>query len=269
MTQTRSIPPSLAGVLSELELTRPAVVGIAGLERIAHHLGLRSSGESIATRLRALGWLLPLRVRGMWEFAPADRAGPFPGGDAFIELRAALASHPQLQAGVGFESAAFLRGLATRQPAREVIVVAQGTARLPALSEFRRVELTLPKTAFSDVDGLPVQTITGILAAIAIRPDGFTDWPGLGEWLPAGAQQVDATQLKSFLAGRNAAGWARAIYLLRSGGNTIAGEELAAVAPARKGPFYLGPRRSGGHHDAATRVIDTVVARYASAHQGT
>lgn len=269
MTQPRSIPPSLAAVLAELELIRPAVVGIADLDRIANDLGLRSSGESIAIRLRALGWLMPLRVRGMWEFAPADRAGAFPGGDVFIELRAALVAHPHLQAGVGFESAAFLRGLATRQPAREVIAVAQGAARLPALSEFRRVELTLPSAAYSRVDGLPVQTTTGIIAAIAIRPDGFTDWPGLAEWLPAVAQQVDAAHLRSFLADRTIAAWARAIYFLRSGGNTTTAAELATFAPAGKGPFYLGPRRAGGHYDAATRVIDTVVARYATAHQGT
>ncbi|MGH3546171.1 MAG: type IV toxin-antitoxin system AbiEi family antitoxin [Mycobacteriales bacterium] len=268
MTRTRSIPPSLAPVLTELELMRPAVVTSAGLTKLLQQLGQSITAKRAAARLRELGWLLPLRSRGVWEFAPADRAGALHGGDTFIELRAALAARPQLRIGVGFDSAAFLRGLSTRQSTREVIVVEPGTARLPAHSEFRRVELALPAPAYSEMNGLRVQTSTGIIAAIAIRPDGFADWPGLGEWLTVAVNHVDAAQLRSFLTGRSPAAWARAAYLLYAGGASSAAETITLAGPPGKGPFYLGPRQPGGHHDATTRVIDTVVHRYVTARQG-
>ncbi|MEQ7127943.1 type IV toxin-antitoxin system AbiEi family antitoxin [Actinopolymorpha sp. B11F2] len=254
--------------MTELELSRPAVVTSRLLSDLARSAGLSMPGEQVAARLRALGWLLPLRTRGAWEFAPGDRAGPLSGGDTFIELRAELAVRPDLRIAVGYESAAFLRGLASRQPGRQVIVTAPGTPRLPALRAFRRVELDLPDAAHSQADGLPVQTVTAVLAAIAIRPDGFADWPGLAEWHTSAASAINVADLQTFLAGRGAAAWARAVYLLKAGGNLTVAESISANAPAGNGPFYIGPRRPGGHFDAATRIIDTVVARYSTAHQG-
>jgi hypothetical protein len=42
-------------------------------------------------RLREHGWLLDLATRGVWEFAPAARAGAYGSGDPLVELRATLA----------------------------------------------------------------------------------------------------------------------------------------------------------------------------------
>ncbi|PZS11764.1 MAG: hypothetical protein DLM55_00835 [Acidimicrobiales bacterium] len=268
VTAFRVIPPSLAPVLTELELVRPPVVTASWLDQAAQRLGVPITGQHLAARLRKLGWLLPLRVRGVWEFAPADRAGPLAGGDGFIELRAALVARPDLRVGVGYESAAFLRGLATRQPKSEVIVADEGTSRLQALSDFRRVDVTLPESAYGELLRLRVQTPTGILAAISIRPDGFGDWPGLGEWLRDVAARVETRQMIEALAGRAPASWARASYLLHKGGAVDAACSIAEQSPTGSGPFYLGPRRAGGHYDRSTDVVDTVVDRYDTARQG-
>jgi len=268
MTAARSVPSSLATLLAELELERPAVVTLPWLENARLRLGLSRSAADLARRLRGRGWLLPLRVRGAWEFAPADRAGPLPGGDPFIELRALRAVRPEIRVGVGYESAAFLRSLVSRQPSREVIICAEGTPLLRSLDEFRRVDLTLPEAAYSDLDGLPVLTPAGLLAAIATRPGGFRDWPGLAEWLADVASSADASELEQLIDGRPTAAFARAAYLLRAGGNPEIAEELLQRAPAGRGPFYLGPRRGGGHYDQVTDVVDTVIARYAQAGQG-
>ena len=46
--------------------------------------------EAVIDGLRRSGWLLPMRTRGVWEFAPASRSGAFRSGDPFTELRAFL-----------------------------------------------------------------------------------------------------------------------------------------------------------------------------------
>lgn len=260
----RSIPSSLAGVLGELELERPAVVTVELINELGARAGLRLAAREAVRRLQRLGWLLPLRVRGAWELAPADRAGALPAGDPFIELQALSAVRPDIRTGVGFDSAAFLRGLATRQAMPEVLVFDEGSPAIRALSDFRRVDLTLSDEAYGTHMGLRVQTINGLLAAISIRPDGFHDWPGIGQWLAKATQEADTDTIRRLLAGRPAAAWHRAAYLLRSGGDQRACDALLAASPPGRGPFYLGPRRRGGVFDATTKIVDTVIARYAS-----
>ena len=255
-------------MLGELELERPAVVTLAWLERARQCINLELTAGEIARRLRVLGWLLPLRARGVWEFAPADRAGRLSGGDPFIELRGVLAARPDLRVGVGYESAAFLGSLASRQPNAEVIVCDEGTAAIRSLQGFRRVDLTLPDAAYAEHDGLRIHNESGLIAALAIRPDGFKDWPGLSEWLSTAVHRADSAVLTSSLTGRPAAAWARAAYLLDAGGNPSAAMAILGERPPGRGPHYLGPRRRGGHHDRLTDVVDTVVARYAQVGPG-
>ncbi len=265
----RTLPSSLAPVVTELELTRPAVVTKAMIAEIAASTGSGLATDEIIHRLQRRGWLLSLRVRGAWEFAPADRAGPISGGDPFIEVRALQAVRPHIRIGVAMESAAFLRGLASRQPNQEVIAVDDSAGgSLDALREFRRVTIELPGDAYTTLSGLQVQTPAAILVTIATRPNSFRDWPGLSEWLQAAAAAAAAGDtLLKYLAGRPAAAWARTAYLLHRGGNDAAAELVMASQPGGTGPYYLGPRR-GGNRDAKTQVIDSVIDRYADAGQG-
>lgn len=268
MTVGRAIPSSLAPVLAQLELHRPTIVTQPWIQQRISDAGSAMDASTAIRRLRELGWLIPLRVQGAWEFAPADRAGRLSGGDPFIEARALSAVRPTARVHIGLESALFLRSLASRQPAQEVLLIDSGTPAIRALDNFRRVEMTLPDSAFSTVDGLQVQTPAGVLATLAIRPSAFKDWPSVAEWLATAAARSDAATMAGLLAGRPAAAWARAAYLLRRGNNAEAAVRLNAVRPVGNGPFYLGPRSGPGAYDKETDVIDSLVARYAETDQG-
>lgn len=69
-TQTRPVPARPAPVLEELELRQPVVVTRSLLTEILAQTQVSLPPEATAERLVRLGWLLPLRTRGAWEFAP-------------------------------------------------------------------------------------------------------------------------------------------------------------------------------------------------------
>ena len=77
---TRTIPPSLGPVLTELELDAPQVVTLAELAALVTRTGVGTEPRVVADRLRKLGWLLPTETTGVWEFAPAAHAGPIGHG---------------------------------------------------------------------------------------------------------------------------------------------------------------------------------------------
>ena len=123
MTSTggRPVPRRLAGVLAELELLASETVRrediAAALEATGTPGPVEASAiEAVIDGLRRAGWLLPLRTRGVWEFAPASRSGPFGSGDPFTELRGGLGQPAHLNAAVAMESAAFLRRLTEPPP---------------------------------------------------------------------------------------------------------------------------------------------------------
>src|SRR5665648_192901 len=106
----RSIPSGFAPLLQLLELEQPRVVTTAQLGDLAQDAALKMPVDVVVRRLRERGWLLPLATKGVWEFAPASRAGAFGSGDPFIELRAVLARNPDAPYSVAVESAAYLLG---------------------------------------------------------------------------------------------------------------------------------------------------------------
>src|SRR5664280_2847162 len=89
---TRTIPPSLSPILTDLELDAPQVVTLAELATLATSAGVATEPKMVADRLRKLGWLLPTGTAGVWEFAPAAHAGPIGHGGQFLGLRVALAA---------------------------------------------------------------------------------------------------------------------------------------------------------------------------------
>lgn len=132
----RPIPPRLAAVVEYLELFQPRIVTISDLEGYLRELGMDDPPANVARVLQKLGWLLPLRTRGRWEFAPGARAGALPSGDPFIELRATL-QRRELPVVLAYDSAAWLQGLSARQPQTQVLAT-YPKRKLPiALSGFR------------------------------------------------------------------------------------------------------------------------------------
>ncbi len=253
----RTIPLGLAPLVETLELEQPRVVTAAQLSRWAAQSGVAWPAEVVIRRLRERGWLLDLATKGVWEFAPASRAGALGSGDPLIELRATLARDPSAPLKVAAESAAYLLGLASRRPEPEVFGAPEGVRRPKALGALRVVRWH-PACEPIFRDGLPVWAPPTLLAFMGTRPSGYRDWPNVGEWLRPGAGQVTESDIERELGGRPRSAWARTAYLLHVGGNEAVAQTLLTQAPAGRGPYYLGAR-TGGRYVARFEVVDTLL----------
>lgn len=253
---TRSITPTLAPVLELLELERPRLVSTEDIAAIAEQAGVDWSPRLIVRRLRERGWLLDVGAKGVWEFAPAARAGAFGAGDRLAAIRAVLHREPEADFVVAEESAAFLLGYSSRPPSREVVAAAPDESVPPVLRKGRvvRWRSQLPPKR---VDDLPVWSVETLLAAMSTRPSGYCDWSNVGEWLEAAARDTDLDKLKTELGSHSRASWARAAYLIWLGGRAQEADELLTAAPSGRGPFYLGDRDKAGRYERKFEVIDT------------
>jgi hypothetical protein len=252
----RDITSTLAPLLQILELEQPPVVATPQLRDWAQDAGVTWPVGVVIRRLRERGWLLDLKTRGVWEFAPAARAGAFGGGDPLVELRATLKRDPDAPFAVAAESAAYLLGLASRRPAREVIGTPSGI-RVPTALKGYRIARWSPSTPTTERSGLPVWTTTTLLASMAAMPATYADWPNVGEWLPSAARDVDIGALATELHGRPRSAWARAAYLLDCGGREDTADTLLEMAPAGAGPYYLGGRGRSARYDSKYDVVDS------------
>lgn len=253
----RTIPKGLAPLVEKLELEQPRVLTASQLAAWAAEAGVVWSTRLIAQRLRERGWLLDLATRGVWEFAPAARAGAFGSGDPLIELRATLARDPSAPYVVAAESAAFLSGLASRRPEPEAVGAPEGVRLPKALSAFRIVRWR-PATPLLRREDLPVWAPATLLAFLASRPGGYHDWPNVGEWLGQAAGYVTISDLVLELTGAPRSAWARLAYMLEVGGRADEARDLLSAAPAGRGPYYLGQRKAGGSYSRAYDVVDNV-----------
>lgn len=251
----RTIPRGLAPLLELLELERPRVVTAAQLATWAREAGSGWSTDLVARRLRERGWFLDLATKGVWEFAPASRAGAFSAGDPLIELRATLARDPSAPFVVAAESAAYLLGFAGRRPDPEVIGAPEGT-RPPKAFKALRIVRWRPAVGPVIRDGLPTWAPSTLLAFMATRPSGYHDWPNVGEWLVQASAQTTVHDLSLELASRPRSAWARASYLLDRGSQADAARILLAQAPAGRGPYYLGDRGDRGRYIKVFEIID-------------
>lgn len=252
----RSSTPSLSRLLELLELEQPRVVSRENLDHWAREAGIHWPTNVVLQRLRERGWLLDLKTRGVWEFAPAARAGAYGAGDPFIELRATLARRPKAPFAVAAESAAYSMGYASRRPAREVVSAPAGVTVPPALRGYRIVRWT-PRAPLVERDGLPVWSPSTLIAFMATRPSLYRDWPNTGEWLGMAIAAAEADLLSDELQGRSRAAWARAAYLVDLGGRGDLATTLLNAAPRSEGPYYLGPRDGTGRHAKGFDVIDS------------
>jgi len=254
----RTIPEGLASLLQLLELEQPRVVTASQLEAWSSQAGVTWPGDVVVRRLRERGWLLDLATRGAWEFVPAARAGVFGSGDPLVELRATLARSPSVAYVAAAESAAYLLGLASRRPEREVVGVPEHARSPKAFRGLRIVRWSL-RTPPVRRDGLPIWSQGILLAFMATRPSGYRDWPNVGEWLIQAVAQMEVDGLKQELTGRHRGAWARAAYLVDRGGAPEAAHRLLSAAPPGSGPYYLGDRQGkGGRYSRDFDVIDSI-----------
>jgi hypothetical protein len=256
-TQTRSVPTRLAPVVEELELRQPAVVTRSLLTEILTQTQAPLAPEAAAERLVRLGWLLPLRKRDAWEFAPAARAGRFRAGDPWIELRALLAHDPGAPVAVAFESATWELGRSSHQPTRSVLAHRRSWRPPPAL-DTRTVTFEWRVPA-KPARGLPVWTEATVLVAAAERPAAQGNWGNADEWLPDTFHAVTSEDLLREAGGRRVSTLARLGYLAEWADRNDLAEEIETLLPSRLPVTFLGPRDRRARWSRRWRVYDAVL----------
>jgi len=255
---SRSAPSSVAPVLSELELENPRIVTRQILAESVNRAGVKLPVEVVAERLQRHGWLLRLRTRGAWEFAPGSRAGAFGSGDPFIELRATLARRPDFLAAVAYESAVWLHNLSDRSPTRHVLSIPKSESVPHSLRDFRVTRIQ-PVLDLVEIRDLPVWSLESLIVLIGARPNSFGDWPNLDSWFASAARKADPNAILSELAHRSRAAWMRTGYLLEWAGNHDLANRIRNAAAVGSGPFYLGARDRPGRYSSKWQVMDSLL----------
>jgi hypothetical protein len=252
-------------VVEAFELNQPMIVTVLMIQEIIE--GSEDNARKTAYRLQNLGWLNKLRTRGAWEFIPGARAGRYPSGDRFIEMRAQLAINADWSGELAMESAASVLSLAQRLPVREVVALPPSTTLPKAMSAWRATNAQIPNSGTSKVDGLPTWNINGLVAGIAIRPGSYNDLPGLAQWLPNVGSKLDTNTLLSCLARAPQSAWQRAAYLAGLAGSPELSHTLVRVKPPAH-TVWFGATRTSGSYDPISRVLDADLAPYLSGGTG-
>jgi hypothetical protein len=256
MDLTRSIPPSLAGVLERLELEQPVLVTTADLARLVEDEGLGTPVRVVAARLRERGWLLPTARRGVWEFAPGAVAGPYSRNDPVMPLRAFLAQHPQAPCGLTLQAAAWAHGLADRVSAR--LDVAAADARVARqLPEALAVTVFAPRLGYERTKDAPALAVESVLVHLTSRPGAVRSWGAARDWLGPLAAELSWPRLATELEGRPATVRARTGYLLQGMRPDLA--LTLASSTSIRGKTWFGPRRRLLRHDNRWQVADTLL----------
>jgi hypothetical protein len=253
----RPIPPRLAAVAQYLELFQPIILTLSDIRGYLHELGMDDDPATIARELQRHGWLLPLRTRGRWEFAPAARAGALPSGDPFVELRATL-QRRSLPVALAYDSAAWLQGLSARQPHKQVLATYAGQRKLPpALRDFRitRIGAVLQPER---KDHLPVWRVATLLSKMAIVPHYYRDWPNVMEWLEEAFKRADAADLERELDGAPNPARVRLAYLAdRAHFKHLANDLMQKARPS--GLIYLGRDRMRSRFVREYNLVDSLL----------
>jgi predicted transcriptional regulator of viral defense system len=255
--EVRSLPPTLAAVVADLELDEASYVTLGQIREIAQRYGISSHAGDLAWRLRRNGWLLPTPRRGVWEFAPAAHGGRYGRGDVFAVLRGELDLRPDEDIRVGLVSALWLRGWAERPPSRHELTTA---ADAPVSTGLGRVYRILRFGSHSTPDrlrGLPVESIASTLVHAAARPAHVSGWEAVEQALPDLVAATSPEQLREEVSGRPSAVAARLGYLLQGVAPDLVRE--AGLQPGA-GTTRFGPRSGETlRFDSDWNVVDTIL----------
>jgi hypothetical protein len=252
--QGRSLPAWLADVVQDFELHARRLVTVEDVQRARPELS-RTRGRRALAELVRRGWLVPLDVRGTYEFIPGAAAGVYPSGDPWLVLRAELARHPDAFH-VGANSAAWLRGYAQRRPPKHLVVTTPAVKVPEPLRAAYRVLRTTPAPAHDRIDGLLVPTAPELLAEVAQLAPRLALDTAQG-WLRRLFAEVTPEEVAQALAGRSAATRARAGYFAEVCGADAHADAIAALGPVGRGPYFTGPHTSDAAFSPRWRVYDS------------
>ena len=249
---TRSIPPSLAPVVEQLELEDARLVTTGHLADILDKAGVATQPRTVATRLRDRGWLLATGQRGVWEFAPGSLAGAHSRSGPTRLLQAVLAQR-DVTCALTFQAAAWAMGDADRVPSRlEVAAATSADAHL--LPGGLDVSVFAPRLDPMTAKGVPVLRPASVLVHMAAAPNRVRSWSSAAEWLPELAADAAPGDVLAELDGRPATVSARLGYLLQGLRPDIA---QRIDPPATK--TWFGPRGRLVRHDNHWQIADTIL----------
>lgn len=258
--QTRSIPASVAAVLEGLELEQPEVVTTDVLQELLSRADSHLAPDELADRLVRQGWLLPLRRRDSWEFAPASRAGRMRGGDPWIEVRSLLRHQADAPIAVAGESALWERGHSTVPPATPLMAHRPGWRPSPVLG-VRTLSFNWVLPA-DELRGLPVWRDATTLVAAAHRPSAQRNWSQADDWLRRSFENVSVNEVLKECEGRATSTLARLGYLAEWSGRDDVADAIFVDLPSELPVTFLGSRHARAKHwNKHWRVYDALLPR--------
>lgn len=253
LKMTRSISPSLAPVVEQLELEDARLVTIEHLDAILREAGVRTAPRTVAGRLRERGWLLEAGKRGVWEFAPGSLAGPHSRSGPTRPVQAALLKHDDIQCALTFQAAAWAMGAADRVPSRLEVAASspKDAGRLPS---GLLVSVFAPNLEPNVLKGVPVLREASVLVHMAASPKHVRSWTSAVEWLPELAYDADSGDVVAELRDRPATVSARLGYLLQG-----LRPDIAERIPVPTSKTWFGPRGRLRRHDNHWQIADTML----------
>lgn len=235
----RAITKGLAPVVERLELDRPEVVTLRDIERICSEEGVATAPRMVASRLKNAGWLLPTGIRGAWEFAPAELAGPYSSYDPLLPVKAIAAASDSARPMLRGQTAAWAMGLADRVPSTVEVAFRPGAhGVLPNGVSACAYQTNLPLKRAKGAYSLAPEAV---LVQMAERPSSVRSWASAAEWLPDVMAEMGEEDTLRELQGRTAATAQRVGYLLQGARPDIAAAVFAAKEPKGVARFGKGP----------------------------
>lgn len=254
----RKVSAGVAGFLQELELRQPVVVTRALMQEVIAAAGSPMDPGAATERLVREGWLLPLRTRDAWEFAPASRAGRISSGDRWLELRALLVHQPDAPVGVAFASAVWEFGFSMHPPSRSTLAHARGWRPPVALDDVTTVTYSW-RLPTANIDGLPVWQPATIVVAAADMPRWQLDWGNADTWLPETMRAAARQDIMIETESRALATRVRLGYFAEWSGRHDVAREVRSQLPEKLPVTYLGPRQPRGRWVSEWRLYDALL----------
>ncbi|MCH8810951.1 MAG: hypothetical protein IID07_03910 [Gemmatimonadetes bacterium] len=252
---TRSIPSSLAPVLEWLELERPEIVTTEQIREFCERGGVALPVSTVINKLAHRGWLLKTDTHGVWEFAPAERAGAFGSRDTLLGLKGVLATAPETRFSVCLTSALWLHDLMDRLPSRIEVALPPREYVPQGIKRSSRVLRFGPRLEPVEIRGVPSHRLETVLVHLAARPTDVRNWGSVLEVLTELVDSIDHTALAKELAGRSHATRARLAYLVSG----VAPDLASVLNVASAGKVWFGPRTKTRRHNARWNIADTIL----------
>ena len=253
----RPISRHLAPLVEQLELERPQIVTLQQLDAMMRALSLAGTPRRAAFRLRQHGWLLTTGVNGVFEFAPAERAGPISDGDPLLGVRAVLTDSPDMPVAAALGTALALLNITDRAPDVPELAMSKQQKYVPRPlrgRQFRtvRFDWTLPAPK---IRGVPVHQAATVLVHLAHRPGDVRSWAAILEALPDIIAAAPVAQIARELHGRPHSTQVRLAYLTQGVAPMLA--STLGIKP--KNTVWFGRRGAILRYDSKWNIADTIL----------